>query len=151
MQRQQRAAPGRVAHAEEGHGRAELQLASIGTGLATIGIGPATGLVVAGEYRRSLGGALARPFLVGSGVLAIGLGAFIVGWGCFETNDCTDAKVGGGIVAGAGALVAAGGLAWAAYDIWDTPRSVRGRSARRVALAPLVGTDRIGLAFTLSE
>jgi hypothetical protein len=136
---------------EEGHGRAELQLASIGTGLFTIGVGPASGLIVAGEYRRSVGGAIARPLLVGSGAVAIGLGAFIVMWGCFETNDCTGAKIGGGIVGGVGAAAAIGGLAWGAYDIWDTPRILRKRMAKRTVLAPLIGADRIGVALTIVD
>ena len=134
---------------EEGHGRAEMQLTSIGTGLLTIGVGPASGLLVAGEYRRGVGGALTRPLMVGTGGLAIGMGAFIVMWGCFETNDCTGAKVGGGIVAGAGGALALAGVAWGAYDIWKTPAILGKRMQRRSTLAPLVGSDRIGVALTI--
>jgi hypothetical protein len=145
---------------DEGYGRAETQLASIGTGLAAIALGPASGLFVAGEYRRSVGGALARPSLVAAGGLGIGVGAFVLMWGCFETNDCADAKIAGGVFMGLGALAGAGGLAWAAYDIWDTPRILRRRMPRRgtaaaaamgttTTVAPLLGGDRIGLALTI--
>jgi hypothetical protein len=136
---------------EDGDGRAELQLASLGTGLVTIGVGPASGLLVAGEYRRGVSGAVARPLLLGSGALGIGLGAFIMMWGCFETNDCTNAKIGGGVVAGVGGALAAGGLVWGAYDIWDTPRILRKRMPSRTTVAPLVGGDRVGLALTIVQ
>ncbi len=134
---------------EEGHGRAELQLASIGTGLLTTGIGPGSGLIVAGDYRRGVSGALARPLLVGGGVVTVGLGAFVMMWGCFETNDCTSAKATGGILAGLGGAVAVGGIAWGIYDIWDTPRILERRRAKRAMLAPLVGGDRVGVALTI--
>ncbi len=135
----------------EDNGRAEMHLYAIGSGLATIGVGPAAGLLVAGEYRRGVSGAIARPLLFGAGGLAAGAGAFVLGWGCFETNDCTGAKVGGGIFLGAGALIAAGGLAWGIYDIWDTPRVLRRRMPARTAITPLVGGDRIGLALTIVD
>lgn len=133
---------------EEGHGRAELQLASIGTGLVTLGIGPASGLIVAGEYRRGVTGALTRPLMIGGGVVAIGMGAFIMMWGCFETDDCRAERITGSAVAGVGGALAVAGIAWGAYDIWDTPRILRKRMPKRMALAPLVGTDRIGIALT---
>jgi hypothetical protein len=142
---------------EEGYGRAETQLLGIGTGLATIALAPASGLLVAGEYRRSVGGALARPSLVAAGGLAIGMGAFVGMWGCFETNDCAGAKITAGVFMGLGALAGASGLAWAAYDIWDTPRILRRRMPRRggaagrttTAVAPLLGSDRLGVALTI--
>lgn len=141
----------------EDNGRAEMQLASIGTGLFTVGLGPASGLLVAGERRRAVTGALTRPLLVGGGALAVGMGAFITMWGCFETNDCTGAKVTGGIFAGAGVAMAAGGIAWAAYEVWTTPAILRRRmparehrrAPARAAVAPLLGGDRIGLAIAI--
>lgn len=133
------------------NGRSEMQLTSIGTGLATIGLGPASGLLVAGEGRRAIVGSLGRPALVTAGALGAGVGAFVIAWGCFETNDCTGAKVGGGIMLGAGALMAAGGIAWSIYDIWDTPRILRRRMPRQAAIVPLVGGDRVGLALALVE
>jgi hypothetical protein len=135
----------------EDNGRTEMQLTSIGTGLATIGIGPAAGLLAAGEYRRSVSGALARPLLIGGGAITVGVGAFIVLWGCFETNDCAGAKVGGGMLGGAGVLMAAGGIAWAAYDIWDTPHVLRRRMPKHTALVPVVGSDRVGVALTITH
>ena len=132
------------------HGEAEMQLASIGTGLITLGIGPASGLVVAGEYRRGVTGALTRPFVIAAGGLGMGMGAFVVMQGRFETNDCTGAKIGGGALFGASALVAAAGIGWGIYDIWDTPRILKRRMPTGAVVAPLVGDDRIGisLAFT---
>ena len=108
---------------------------------------------------------LGTLFLLGAtlsqGAIIVSLvGAFVMMWGCFETNDCADAKITGGVVMGLGALAGAGGLAWAAYDIWDTPRILRRRMPRRgaaavaaarttTAVAPLLGGDRIGLALTI--
>lgn len=134
---------------EEGHGRAELQLASIGTGLVTMGLGPGSGLIVAGEYRRGVTGAIMRPLLIGGGVVTIGMGAFVMMWGCFETNDCTGAKVTGGILAGFGGAAAVGGIGWGIYDIWDTPRILEKRRAKTPMIAPLVGGGRVGLALTI--
>jgi hypothetical protein len=136
---------------EEGHGRAELQLASLGTGLLTMGIGPASGLIVAGEYRRGATGALTRPLLIGGGTVVVGMGAFVMMWGCFETSDCPGAKVAGGIMAGIGGAAAVGGIGWAIYDIWDTPRVLERRRRQAPVLAPIVGGDRVGLALTFAN
>ncbi len=133
----------------EDNGRTEMQLYSIGTGLLTVGLGPAMGLIVAGEGRRATAGALTRPALVAIGALGAGVGGLVIGWGCFETNDCTGAKITGGIMLGAGALVAAGGVAWGIYDVWDTPRILRRRMPPQTVLTPLFGDDRVGLALTV--
>jgi hypothetical protein len=132
-------------------GEAEMQLASIGTGLLAMSIGPASGLVVAGEYRRSVTGALTRPLVIASGGLTMGLGAFIVMQGCFETDDCTGAKVGGYAAIGAGALIVAAGIGWGIYDIWDTPQILEKRRPLRPVIAPLVGDDRIGIALAFTR
>lgn len=136
---------------EDGHGRAELRLASVGTGLAAIGIGPASGLIVAGEYRRGVTGAITRPIVIGSGALLIGMGAFIGMAGCFETSDCPGTKVGVGVLVGLGGAVALGGIGWGLYDIWDTPHILEKRRRPRTTVAPMVGSDRIGVALTIVD
>ncbi len=134
---------------EEGHGRAEHQLYSLATATLTIGAGPMSGLLLGGERKRAIVGGVARPALLVVGGLGAVTGALVVGFGCFETDDCAAAKVTGGIMMGAGAATGAAAIAWAAHDLWRTPRLLRAHRRTRVQLTPLVGRDRVGLAVTL--
>jgi len=134
---------------ERGMGREDAQLLSVGTGLVTLGIGPAAGLFVAGDYRRGMTGAYARPLVIGGGGAVLGLGLLIGKWGCMETTDCTGAKIASGALAGVGGAAIAGGIAWAVHDIWETPKILRKRMARQLTLAPMVGGNRAGVSLTV--
>lgn len=133
---------------EDGGGRAETQLQGLAVGTLALSVGPMTGLLLGGERRRAIGGALARPgLLVGGGLAAI-TGFMVLGFGCFETDDCGAAKVAGGTMIGLGALAGGAAIAWAAYDIYDTPRVLR-RRRTSLQLAPIVHPTQLGLAVTL--
>ncbi|MEJ7596828.1 MAG: hypothetical protein WKG01_02860 [Kofleriaceae bacterium] len=126
----------------------EPELHAAGVGLATISIGPAIGLLAAGEWKRGIAGALARPGLVVLGTASIAAGALVIGFGCGETGDCALPKGVGGFMIGGGALLGAGALAWGIYDLWQTPALARRRGAR-VLVVPQLGTDRAGVGLSL--
>lgn len=130
------------------NGRDERRMLAAGVATLTIGVGPMAGLWAGGARRRAVLGGVTRPAMIVVGGLGAVTGALVLGFGCFETDDCAGAKVAGGTLIGASAALGVGAVAWAAWDLLATPRLTAGRGAG-IGVAPIIAGDRVGVALTV--